>query len=308
MSQVLLEKYGLQPKAPEVIDSSMLKDFMDCPSKFYLRHVLGLRPKILSPKIQAKFDWGTCWHDVLFHYYRADADPVTALEALERSYPVYITPETDRYKRSKDRMIQQFFEYHERWQKRADEFEILRHEQYFDVYSDKVDLRWCGRIDSLRRVVRNDKIRVWDYKTSSAMGPTYFDQHELGFQFPGYVWAAQQMFTDEVKEITVDVMYTISKSHDFFMRTFRYDEIRTAEWISNVKMILDRMGHLLENHLWEPSKWEKNWNECTRYGYCQFFPTHALNPRGDSRLRDLQDNYIVDRWDPSDMGDEEDDS
>ncbi len=310
--QDLLEKYGLTPKIPPVIDASMCSTFMDCPSKFYLRYVLGLRPKRKDPTKDGNLDWGTCWHEAMFAFMEAadqgkDARIVAGLKAIEDIYPSYLTPDVDKIKRSKDRMIEQYFDYTARWFKREGEYEVLRNEQYFDVLDEETGLRWCGRIDSIRRVLRNRKIRVWDYKTTKAMGPTYFDQFEISFQFPGYVWASGQMMTDPVWEITVDVMYTISKSYKFFERTFRYDAARLAEWQRNVKRIVDRIHFMLENYLYQPEMWDKNWGDCTRYGKCRFFTVHSLNPRGQGRLLELRDNFDVSRWDPSAIAGEETD-
>lgn len=303
-AQAALERFGLVPKAPPVIDSSMLGTFMDCPSKFYLRYVLGLRPKRKDPTKDGALDWGTCWHECMFAFMEArggtqEERVVAGLQAIEKWYPTYLTPEVDKVKRSKERMIEQFFAYVEIWLKKEHEYEILRNEQYFDVLDPVTGLRWCGRIDSIRRVVRNGKVRIWDYKTTKAMGPTYFDQFEVSFQFPGYVWSGDQMMTEDVREITVEVMYTVSKKFEFFERTFRYDEHRLHEWQTNVKRIVDRIRDMLDKHLYNPDMWDKNWGDCTRYGKCRFFGVHALNPRGEGRLYELRDNYEISRWDPS---------
>jgi len=298
-----IEDYGFTPLRPEVIDSSMLKDFIDCPAYFYLRHILGLRKKFPAGQGEAKFDWGTCWHEVM-RAWTKNYDLTEGLIALDEYYPEYIVPGNDKHKRSKTRMIEAFFGYTEKFGKsdQAD-FEILRHEQFFDVYDEEVDLRWCGRIDDIRRRRRNSKIIVWDYKTSSSMGPTYFDMHELGFQFPGYVWSADHMFAgEEVLEIKIDVMYMITASHDYFRRTYRYPKPRTDEWVRNVKWWLERLWKLIDDHLDDPSQWGLNWNQCTNYGKCDFFPVHSVTPQGRSRLAILQDEYVIDRWDPRNLG------
>ncbi len=305
-----LAQYGLVPKRVEVLDASMLGTFMDCPSKFYLRYVLGLRTLRKDPKRDGNLDWGSCWHEVMFAFMEAHGDEWkkrlhAGLEALEKHYPAYLTPDVDSgrsgAKRSKMRMAEQFFAYAELWQEQEPDYEILRNEQYFNVLSESIGLQWCGRIDSVRRVRRSGKVRVWDYKTTKAMGPTFFDQFEMSFQFPGYVWSTNQMMTDQVYEITVDVMYTISKSFEFFQRTFRYDEARLAEWERNVKQIVDRIMRLQDDHLYDPEAWDKNWGDCTRYGKCTFFPIHSLNPRGEGRLLSLRDDYRISRWDPANV-------
>ena len=291
---------GFYPRRPEVIDSSMLKDYIDCPAYFYLRHILGLRKSFPAGTGEAKFDWGTCWHHVMRAYKHNDYDLGSGLTAIEAHFPEYITPSTDKYKRSKERMIAAFFDYVEKYQE-ADvrDFEILRQEQFFDVYDEVQDLRWCGRIDDLMRRTRNSRILVNDYKTSSSMGPNYFNQHELGFQFPGYVWAADHLFAgEEVVEIMVDVMYMVTAKHEFFRKTFRYPAPRINEWVRNVKLWMAPLWDLINYHIDEPEAWGFNWNHCTHYGLCDFFQIHSLTPQGSSRINVLQADYVVDYWDP----------
>jgi hypothetical protein len=287
----------------------MLKTFMDCPSKFYLRYILGLVRAYKDHSDAAKFDWGTCWHHVMEAYYSNDLSLKHGLVAMETNYPAYITPTQDKYNRSKERMAEAFFAYDDKWRSQNEEYDILRNEQFFDVYSEEEDLRWAGRVDQIRRRKRTKKLRVWDHKTASAMGDLYFTSHELGFQFPGYVWSTDQVTPGEVvEEITVDVMYMISKTTDFFRRTFRFDAFRKAEWIRNVKGILSRMNYMMDNHIYNPGAWDLNWNECTRYGACTYLGVHNTAPRGDTRLRVLSNDFKIMRWDPrrgTSEGDEE---
>lgn len=305
-----LVDYGLNPRAPEAIDSSMLKDFMDCPSMFYLRHVLGLRRKRRSVADIAKFDWGTCWHGLQECYWNAriaeKPEPhIIALEWLGKNFPEGIRPDTDRHKRGKERMIKMFFEY---WETKVplldDEYETLRTEQFFDVFDEEFGIRWAGRIDKVRRRRRNGKKVIWDYKTTSAMSDTYFQGHEHGFQLPGYVWAASKMDTEPLDEVVLDVLYSLAASHQFFIRPFRYTPQRLAEWRSNVGRILETMHYLLAHELENPDAWVKNWNECNRYGLCQFSDVHFLAPIRDTRLRVLEGDYIEERWDPCNHVDE----
>jgi hypothetical protein len=292
-----LRAHGLNPQFPEVIDASMLKDFIDCPSYFYLRHVLGLKKKYRSKADDAKFDWGTAWH-TLMEVYGYTGDPVKALSTMN-DFPDSIDPATDRHNRSKERMVQMFFEYVEKFGKEdAATYKDLRHEQAFDIYDEDLGLRWSGRPDRIRRRLTNDKIVIWDYKTTSAFGSNFWNMHEFGFQLPGYVWFANKVFTESVEEVAVDCLYTLKASHQFLRRTFRYTPQALREWASNVKMILERMYYMRDNFLDQPDRWEKNWNHCTRYGLCHFSDVHFLPPIKDSRLRILQNDYFEQRWDP----------
>lgn len=297
-SLAILEKWGLRPQRPEAIDSSMLKDFVDCESMFYLRHVLGLKKRFRSKLEDAKFDWGTCWHGAQEVLWKTE-DVGEALQWIDENFPSYITPETDKHKRSKERMFKQFLDYYEnKFPILHREYELLRTEQFFDVFDEDSGLRWAGRIDKIRRRRRNGKIVVWDYKTASVMGTHYFNSHEFGFQFPGYVWATNRLFTEPVEEIYLDVMYTLAGKYEFFGRTFRYTPHQLNEWVRNVKLVLARIHYMLDNHLYEPEAWIKNWNNCTRYGLCQFADIHYIAPIGDTRLSILSQDYYEERWDP----------
>lgn len=301
MNSDTLARYGLRPKRPEVFDSSSLKDFVDCPSLFYLRHILGLKRVYRDPAEDAKMDYGTVWHRMQERWHTT-GNIVEAVAAVE-PWPTSIMAETDKNGKSKQRIVKSMFEYAEKFKDDKYEFEDLRSEQYFDIYDEECNLRWCGILDRIRRRLRNKKTILWDFKTTSAMGDNYFDMHEFSFQLPGYVWAAQHMGDDSITEITLDVMYTLKTKLEFYRRSFRYEAPRLNEWRDNVKLIVERLNYLLDNHLYDPEAWHKNWNQCTRYGRCQFADVHFNIPSGDSRLLILQNDYVEDRWEPSERVD-----
>lgn len=298
MSEDMLLKYGLQPKRPEVIDSSMLSTFADCPSLFYLRYVLGLKKKQRDVQREAPLDWGTVWHRMQ-EVWNNTQDMVQALAALD-PWPDGIRAETDRHGRSKERMASMFFEYIEKFaESDAKQFELIAAEEFFHVWDEELDFEWCGRRDRVMRRKRNGKLVVWDYKTTSAMGSYYFEGYENSFQLPGYAWATEMQLTEPVEEVMIDTLYTLKKEHHFFRRPVQYGPAKKAEWRRNVKMYLDDLHYHLDNYLFEPEMWKKNWQNCTRYGICAFADVHFIAPTGDTRLRILNNDYVVDRWDPS---------
>ena len=300
MNLATLQRFDLNPVRPEFLDSSALGDFVKCPSYYYLRHVLGLRRRVHETGSTDAIDWGTCWHATLEAFNSGGRDLAAGLAALEAHYPSDIQPTTDRYKRSKKRMINAFFAYAERYEGEDLETTIIRNEQHFQIYSEKDDLEWSGRVDSVRR--RRGKLLAWDYKSTSSMGASYFDQFELSFQFPGYVWATRQLASEPVNEICLDVYYTVSTKEEFFRRTFRYTDADLGEWVANVKLWRDRLFHLLDNHLYDPEAWPKAWGQCAWwYGRkCPFFDVHSISPSDDTRLHVLQQDYEEHRWNPLD--------
>jgi RecB family exonuclease len=293
----VLTEYGLTPKPVRTLDSSMLSDFARCPSLFYLRHVLGLRKKLDDPTEESHFDWGRVWHDAMEVYYE-NFSIEEAIMVVEENFPPHINPSTDRHGRSKERMLKDLFEYANRWEEIDKTFEIIRLEQFFEIESDEHDLRWCGRIDQIRRSRTTGKVIVLDHKTSSRMGSTYWDGLKSGFQFPGYVFATNEMFTESVTTITGDVYYNIKSGSSFFRRSFVYTPGQLYEWADNVRSYVEEIYRLQENHLHNPEAWQKNRTECVKYGKCSYFDVHDAPPQGDLRLKILTTQYEEERWDP----------
>lgn len=241
-------------------------------------------------------DWGTLWHSVM-ELWGNTRDIQACLTLIEEEWPASVVAETDTHGRSPARMQAIFIDYVKQFgASDIQDFEILRGEQFFDVEAE--DLRWCGRIDRLERRRRNNKLIVRDFKTTSRMGNGWFEQHEFGFQLAGYNWAANLLSTERVEEVMLDVLYTLKTEHKFFRRTFRFGPERIAEWLSNVRMWLAEIHSMLDNYLDRPEMWRKNWNECTRYGMCQFTDVHFLPATGDTRLRVLSNDYVEERWNP----------
>lgn len=300
-----LEKYGLRPEFPEVLDSSMVKDFMYCPSYFYLRHVLGLKKKYRVPQEDAGMDWGTKWHDLMYAWHLT-YDMTEALKSLE-PWPESVMAETDRHGRSKERMIKIFFDYVDKFgESDRKNFEVIRLENFFDIFDEEFEIRWCGRMDRVVRRRTNGRIMLWDYKTTSYMIKFYFEQFEHSFQMPGYARMLSQLLTEPVREVYLDVVHTLKKDHDFYRRSIPYSPAKIAEWGRNVRNVLDWMYWLRDNHLYNPEAWIKNWNHCTSWNKaCQFADVHWSPPTKDTRLRILRDNYEVERWDPIEALEEE---
>ena len=302
------EDYGFTPKRPEVFDSSMVNDFLSCPSKFYLRHVLGLRPSGPEPSY---FAWGTRWHDVMFEWHNT-FDVGKTLEVLHEGWPQELN-EFDKKNRTEQRMESIFYSYAKRYAEQdVDDWETIRREMYFDVECPLdstscplhdgrgCDLRWCGRLDRISRDHRG-RIYVWDYKTTSYKRADYYEQHKHGVQMPGYTWAAMHLTPEPVKGVYIDLLHTLKNEFNMERREIRFTRQHLLEWVHQARMIVGEMQEKLEQHLHNPQAWTKNWNHCSDYAGCMYRPVHFMAPIGDVRWRALNDDYVVDRWDPADL-------
>lgn len=301
-----IRDHGLNPVRPEVFDSSMVNDFLRCPAYFYLRHVLGLRPK--SDGEVSHLSWGTKWHEAMYDYH-VGYDLDAAVESLD-PWPDILN-ETDRHGRTYPRMILLLEDYHNRYADRDKaRVEVLRREQYFDVMLEAgdptpwgepspVDFRWCGRMDKIKK--DDGREIVVDYKTSSRMSANYVDQHKHGVQIPGYIFAGSMLIGKFIKTAEIDVAYCLKNDHDFFRLPIRYTPDHMSEWLTNTKKILDNMNAYLDDGLVDPTTWPQHRNACFEWGrLCDFGAAHHTpNFGGDTRWQILADEFVEDRWDPA---------
>lgn len=288
------------PVLPKVFDATMLSDFVNCPSLFYLRHVLGLRHR--SKEEKNDLNWGKVWHRAQELYW--GTSPESVVEAFE-GWPVGLDF-SDPKNRTLERMALCITEYFERFSYNLAKAKHVRSEQYFEVHCPENNpdcrfggcgLSWCGRID--RMVERRGKLLVWDYKTTGRyVNDDFFESYKNSFQIPGYVWAANHITTETVNDAVLDVFRCIKTQHEFYQRTFSYTDERILEWLYNTKYWVAQVHSMYERWKNEPEKWPKNWAECTRYYRCAFAAVHFTPPTRDDRTRVLAADYEEHRWDP----------
>lgn len=301
-------EYGLNVEVPDVYDSSMLRDFVACPSKFYHKHILGLRPSYAERKIY--FDWGNLWHLLHFHFGKHE-DVQAALDLVDEMWPQE-HGQDDRHGRHKERIKLLFMKYLDQYHSLdTKEWELLRREQYFEIHCKEDDpdcpfggcgFSWCGRLDRIQKNKRTGKVVVWDYKTTSYLRDDYFEKKKHGFQIPGYVWASEHLIPSEVVGAQIDLLHTLKSDHSFIRQEIRLTDAHLLEWLANVKQYVLQIEHFLEEYSDIPEAWPKNWGECHSYGNpCMFWGVHSMPPKGDSRARLLSQDYEEDRWDPSEM-------
>lgn len=309
-----LEEYGLNASPPTAIDSSMLEDYTICPSLFYHRHVLGLKPR--GAEDGAGISWGSMWHNAMFLYYK-DKDPHEVLRYIEEAEWPGVLGEEDKKNRTQPRMMELFVDYVERFSALDEkEWEDIRREQYFEIHCEEDDdcpfggcgLRWCGRLDRLRRRAGTEKVYVWDFKTTSWMRSNFFDELKHGFQIPGYVWAAMHIVPTQVVGAIIDWMHIKKNDHDFGRHEIRLTKTHIMEWLHNTKRLVAEIRRLCDDALERPEAWPKDWNRCHQIYFrtCSFWAIHSTLPATpDVRLRLLSEDYVEDRWDPKDLMEED---
>lgn len=302
-----LAKYGLTPLKPERYDASMLQCAQACESKFYLRYVLGLVPKLSYSDNHLL--WGGKWHDLMYAWVRPDHTYEELLAALE-PWPSSLDI-TDKYLRTQDRMIENFGFWLEKYREFDEKHaKVIRKEQFFDIVCDEGDdcpyggcgMRYCGRMDQVRK--QDGKEGPHDFKTTGSINwPGYWEGHKHGIQIPGYTWACSHIMGREVNTAFLDVMHTVKRAHELVRRKLTYNTLYIQEWMVNTKKIIARLDWLCDNYLDEPDAWIQNRGSCFDYSReCEYSNVHWLpNYGGDNRWEILRTNYTEDRWKPEEI-------
>lgn len=164
------------------------------------------------------------------------------------------------------------------------------------VQVDTVHVYWTGKIDLA--VQQDGSYWVMDHKTTSMVGPSFWDHFHLSNQTVGYVWAAQKLYNAQFAGLIVNCIVgrpiTKSGTHtDFERQRFYYTPEQVNEWEENVKtMVGDFLANLHRNHFPMHTTW------CIgKYGKCKFHDVCSLP--NDSRMAMLNSDHYADNvWSP----------
>jgi len=263
---------------PEVIDSTMLSDYLACPQKFswaYMRKLQSNKPSIhlhfggafaagLDATRQAFWGQGLSTMEALtkgfiaisLHWSSEDLDsfpPKTFFSCVELLvYYADIHPfESDPiqpYRRMDGTPATEFT------------FAIPLSTLHPDTDQPII---YAGRFDLLGQY--NDNLFVVDEKTTSQLGPSWMAQWALRGQFIGYCWAAQQ-YGYPVIGAVVRGLCIRSTGFDHAEPIIYAPHWLIEEWRQHVEHTISKM--IMD---WRAGYWDKNFdNACTHYGGCQF--------------------------------------
>lgn len=172
----------------------------------------------------------------------------------------------------------------------SDQFESV------PLYIRTLHIVWTGVID----VIVEDNVGLWamDHKTSSVIGPSYFEQFNLAQQFVGYVKSASKIIGSPLKGALLNVIAgrkptATGKSLEFHRRNYPYAQWLLDEWESDIMtLITDFVDRLSTGHFPKRTLW------CTgKFGSCPYLPVCQASPETRSYLLH-SDSYANNVWNP----------
>lgn len=278
-----------QSIVPRMIDNTALNAFRQCDWEYWAAMVQHRRPE----KTSSALHYGSVIHTLLEYFYKT-RDPAVARAVAEIKYRDK-EPWPDDY-RTLDRAILVF----DKW---VDEYGIA------DTRSDHTvgwpenpaieittelmlplaQIPYAVRIDRLVEI--EGLLYVEDHKTTSQMGPKFFEEFEMSPQMMGYCRVASLLTGRKVHGVRINALCTLKTTQKFARQIIPYSQERLDAWerqIAKTYRSLERA--------YETDTWVKRYACTRRYGKCQFFDVCAL-PDALQNMA-LEQDFSVNPWNP----------
>lgn len=257
-------------------DYTMLSAFLRCRFYYYFRHVRHLVPKVTA----APLSFGKTWHSATEMLAKG-----RSLSESQKHFTTEYKNETKDEVRTPERGALMLKVYEEKYRKAPVKF--LYTETPFAIHLPGNSIL-CGRMDGI--VEWRNGVYVFERKTASRLGATFFEKFELNYQIDAYclgctelVGACNGAIIDIARVCKPAPKIDVDFVRDIVSRT--KDELVLAK--RNIIEIAEDMQH---------GPLYQNKDACMLYyRKCQY---HDLCMSGcDERV--IRASYEIDKWDPS---------
>lgn len=263
---------------PELLDSSMLAQFKDCPFLFYESQVENFKPKRTNVHLHAGGAYAKGLEYTRRSFYERDmsADDSIALglQALLAQYGDFECPPESG--KSAARVARAFEYYWEQYalshvdaypillpgNKRAIEFTFSHPLPVLNPLTDQPIL-YGGRMDAI--INYGGSIMVCDEKTTAQLGPSWPYQWDLRSQIIGYIWGCRQSGI-HVDGALIRGIAIKKRDYDTQQKPMSPSDWLIAQWYEELIGWVEEIVKC-----WKTQKWRHAYDHaCTQFGGCQF--------------------------------------
>jgi hypothetical protein len=288
----------------EILDSSKVQSFMDCPRGFFFRYVLGWTQE--EDNLHLVF--GSAWHDAMEHLYNKGLSAKSAAEAYSLFLDVYReafpNEMTDDARRPKDpgTALAGLAAYVTKYAQEDSSIEVLFTEvaATVPIRSDRVIHAKCDAI------IRKDG-SIWshEHKTSGRNSEPWRDQWHLKIQVGSYSHLLFSAFPSEhVEGVMINAtVLTKSRGAEFLRIPVRKRPVDMQQylwevnhWVDQIEMNFKHLSACRDSDD-VMTCFPKNSESCSKFG-CRYpgLCTTWTNPLQNQHR--IPPGLVVDFWDP----------
>lgn len=287
----------------DVLDSSKIQCFMDCPRKFFFRYVLGWQP--VAPNIH--FVFGGAWHEAMRHLLQNGYNEVEVLKAYMKfqSYWKKKFPhnwlEEEHYAKNLENAEKALKQYAKEWKHFDRNEETLYTEVAGNVPIDKETLLFV-KLDSIIRT-EDGSIISREHKTTGRKTTAWLEKWPSKIQVGTYTHFLNVLFPDDANGLEINGAIVRKKSNEFLRIPVRLQQDQMSQWLWEVK-------HWVKQIKWNFEElarcspedevlmaFPRNSESCCKFG-CDHPEMCNLMNNPLRRMEEAPNGYEVDWWDP----------
>jgi hypothetical protein len=298
------------------VDNTSLGMYMECPRKYYYGMVLNYR-KSEAAGTTPSLGYGTTWHKILEAHYKSGGDQTLVELAAEASWQDHGNPDDHR---TLERAKSAYRAYLERWgDHRAEGTAWGRTVGWPEnpLVEIVTEVSWPGCLHPY--TVKIDRIfehqglyYVEDHKTTSGLGPFFFQQFDPSNQMMGYAKVAGLVTGLPIAGVRINAHGILKTQNKFERSTVMYSPERLEEWSRNYNHWINRLEissrQVALSSIKDPegsmisAAFPRNFNACAaKYGQCQYSGVCTMPAR--LRARTLEAEFVRNPWNPLELND-----
>ncbi len=295
------------------IDNFALQQFQTCPAKYDLR----MRQGWVAKRRSGALGFGGAVHAGIAAWYKTK-DVDAAILAIDAAYPEGISVDDFR---TREKCVQVMIEYTRKYP--AEQFTIVgAPDNPMIEVPFTLELGLCvpicnecgfnhGPTDSPMCVQCGAALEpieyggicdgliefsgipyVFEHKSTTQLGSSYFNQFKPNNQVTGYIWAAGLLSGQDVNGALINAIGIYKASATKFERQITSrSKIGIEAWKYNVQAVCGQIKLAERSGVWSLTT-----GSCTQYGLCEYHSVHVLeNPK--EQIMRLDTDYIKEAWD-----------
>jgi hypothetical protein len=295
----------------DVIDSSKIQNYLDCPRMYFYRYILGWKSALRSHN---DLEFGRAWHKGMAylaehnHEYSND-NILAAYNEFLQDYRKDFSEDEDALfqKKNASRALSAYVSYADKWPDDSKVFETIYVEIAGSVSVHPELPPIYFRIDTLAKLRNNGKIIILERKTGTNPGQSWSNQWLLKTQVGTYLHVAHCLFPeDEIFGALIDGTFFGTKTkfnHERVEIKRDRESMQVWSWntIQAIQSIIEETQCLEEPLYYKSPVMEcfpMNTESCSKYWGCTYhnFCTSWANPlqRCDQPELGLKQEF----WDP----------